>query len=107
MTITVSGVTPGGSVTIQIADLATKPGINGIADVYTPFTVTAGANGQVVAQWQVPSDGRATGATLQLTATSGTQTATTTFSDSPNPIVLENQKPGTPKSTWAIHGSIS
>ena len=23
-----------------------------------------------------------------------------------NPIVLENQKPGTPESTWAIHGSI-
>ena len=107
VTITVSGVTPGGSVTVQIADLATKPGINGIADVYTPFTITAGANGRVVAQWQVPSDGRATGAMLQLTATSGTQTATTTFSDSPNPIVLENQQPGTPQSTWAIHGSIS
>ena len=24
-----------------------------------------------------------------------------------NPIVLENQKPGTPQSTWAIHGSIA
>ena len=23
-----------------------------------------------------------------------------------NPIVAENQKPGTPQSTWAIHGSI-
>ena len=65
------------------------------------------ANGVIVTQWQVPSDGSATGATLQLTATSGSQTATTTFSDAPNKIVTENLNAGTPKSVWAIHGSIA
>src|ERR1043166_1160649 len=30
-----------------------------------------------------------------------------TTSIAPNPIVLENEKPGTPQSTWAIHGSIA
>ena len=64
------------------------------------------ANGTLVAQWQVPSDGSATGAMLKLTATSGGQSAIATFSDAPNKIVLENQKTGTPESTWAIHGSI-
>ena len=99
----------------QIADLASNPGVNGIADVYAPFRVTDGgagdldgrANGTVVANWQVPADGRATGAQLQLTATSNGQTATTTFSDAANKIVTENQKAGTPQSVWAIHGSIA
>ena len=112
-TFTVTGVSPGSSVTFQVADLT--PGANGVADVYAPFTVVDGgasdadglANGTVVAQWQVPVDGSATGANLQVTATSGSQTATTTFSDAPNKIVSENQKPGTPESVWAIHGSIS
>ena len=89
-TFIVAGVNSGSSVAFQIADLASDPGINGIADVYAPFSVTDGgfgdsdglANGVVVAKWQVPVDGSATGATLQLTATSGSQTATTTFSDS-------------------------
>ena len=89
-TFIVAGVNSGSSVAFQIADLASDPGINGIADVYAPFSVTDGglgdsdglANGIVVAKWQVPVDGSATGATLQLTATSGSQTATTTFSDS-------------------------
>ena len=88
-TFIVAGVNSGSSVAFQIADLASDPGINGIADVYAPFSVTDGglgdsdglANGVVVAKWQVPVDGSATGATLQLTATSGSQTATTTFSD--------------------------
>ena len=114
-TFTVAGVNSGSSVAFQIADLASDPGINGIADVYAPFSVTDGgtgdadglANGTVVAQWQVPADGSATGATLQLTATSDSQTATTTFSDAPNKIVTENQNAGTPKSVWAIHGSIA
>src|SRR6516225_9504841 len=47
----------------QVADLASAPGINGIADVYAPFSVTDGgtgdadglANGTVVATWQVPT----------------------------------------------------
>src|SRR5438105_202100 len=64
-------------------------------------------NGVVVAKRQVPADGRATGASLQLTAASGSQTAITTFSDAPNKIVSENQNAGTPKSVWAIHGSIA
>ncbi|WP_247477940.1 DUF4082 domain-containing protein [Bradyrhizobium sp. CW9] len=105
----------GASVAFQISDLPSAPGANGIADVYTPFKVRDGttgdldgqANGTVVAQWQVPADGRATNATLQLTATGGSQTATTTFTDASNKIVTENQKAGTAKSIWAIHGSIA
>lgn len=114
-TFTAAGIRSGAVVTFKIADLESAPGGNGIADVYAPFTVKDGgagdmdelANGTVVAQWQVPADGRATGATLQLTATSGAQTGTATFSDASNKIVTENQLPGTPKSTWAIHGSIA
>ncbi|SPP93895.1 DUF4082 domain-containing protein [Bradyrhizobium vignae] len=114
-TFTASGIRAGASVTFQIADLLSAPGANGLADVYTPFTIGDGGtgdldgrvNGTVVAQWQVPADGRATGATLQLTATSGGQTATATFSDASNKIVTENQLAGTPQSTWAIHGSIA
>ena len=111
----VTGVGSGSAVTFQIADLAGDPGANGVADIYAPFSVIDGgpgdadelANGRVVTRWQVPVDGSATGATLQLTATSGSQTATTTFSDAPNKIVLENQKAGIAKSVWAIHGSIA
>jgi hypothetical protein len=114
-TFAVAGINPGGSVAFQIADLPGSPGANGIADVYAPFRVTDGgagdldgrANGAVVATWQVPADGRATGAELQLTATSSGQTANVTFSDAANKIVTENQKTGTPESTWAIHGSIA
>ena len=114
-TFVVTGFRSGSSVAFRVADLASAPGINGIADVYTPFSVMDGglgdadgvANGIVVTQWQVPSDGRATGATLQLTTTSGNQIATTTFSDAPNRIVSENQKTGTPESIWAIHGSFA
>jgi hypothetical protein len=77
-TFIVAGLNPGSSVVFQIADLAADPGINGIADVYAPFSVADGgtgdadglANGTVIARWQVPADGSATGATLQLTATS-------------------------------------
>ena len=112
-TFTVAGVNSGSSVAFQIGDLASDPGINEIADVYAPFSVTDGgvgdvdglANGTVVAQWQVPGDGSATGALLQLTATSDGQTAITTFSDAPNKIVTENENAGTPESVWAIHGS--
>ncbi|UPJ60690.1 DUF4082 domain-containing protein [Bradyrhizobium sp. 192] len=114
-TFTAAGVQTGASVAFYVADLLSAPGANGIADVYTPFTIKDGAigdmdglaNGTVVAQWQVPADGRSTGATLQLTATSGAQTGTATFTDASNKIVTENQLPGTPKSTWAIHGSIA
>ena len=112
-TFIVSGVNSGSSITFQIVDLT--PGINGFAAVYAPFKVTDGgtgdsdgrANGTVVAKWQVPSDGSATGARLQLTATSGSQTAITTFSDAPNKIVSENLNAGTPESVWSIHGSIA
>lgn len=114
-TFTAAGIPSGAWVTFNIADVLSSPGANGIADLYAPFTVKDGgtgdmdglANGTVVAQWQVPADGRATGAILQLTATSGAQTGTTTFSDASNKIVTENQLPGTPSSTWAIHGSIA
>ena len=112
-TLTATGDPIGGSVTFQIADLT--PGVNGIAAVYSPFTVTDGgagdsdtiANGVVVAKWQVPVDGTATGATLRLTATSDGRIVSATFSDAPNKIVTENQNPGTPESVWAIHGSIA
>ncbi len=58
-TFTVNGVTPGSLVTFLLADLPNAPGINGIADIYTPFKITDGgmgdtdgvANGTVVAQW--------------------------------------------------------
>ena len=114
-TFTAIGVEPGSSVTFQIADNPSTPGVNGIADIYAPFSVTDGgagdadglANGVVIAHWQVPADGRATGATLQLTATSDRQTATATFSDAPNQIATENAKAGTPESVWSIHGSIA
>ena len=106
-TFVVAGVRSGSSVSFQVADLASNPGINGRVDVYAPFSVTDGglgdsdglANGVVVPQWQVPSDGSATGATLQLTATSGNQTTTTTFSDFSR-IVIENNQTGTPRSYW-------
>jgi VCBS repeat-containing protein len=114
-TFTVAGINSGSSVTFQITDLASEPGINGIVDVYVPFSVTDGgagdadglANGTVVAQWQVPANGSATGALLQVTATSDSQIAITTFSDAPNKISTENQLAGTAKSVWAIHGSIA
>lgn len=114
-TLTTVGMQPGASVTFHVADLLSAPGANGIADVYTPFTIKDGGtgdldartNGTVVAQWQVPADGRATNATLQLTATSGGRTATATFSDAGNEIVTENQLAGTSKSVWSIHGSIA
>ena len=88
-TFIAAGVNSGSSIKFQIVDLASAPGINGIVDVYAPFKVTDGgtgdadglANGTVVAKWQVPADASATGAKLQLTATSGSQTAITTFSD--------------------------
>ena len=112
-TLTATGVPFGGSVTFQIADLT--PGLNGIAAVYKPFTITDGGtgdsdglvNGVVVAHWQVPVDGSATGAALQITATSDGQIANATFSDAPNKIVTENQQTGTPESVWSIHGSIA
>ena len=114
-TFTVAGINSGSAVTFRISDLASEPGINGIVDVYVPFSVTDGgagdadglANGTVVAQWQVPANGSATGALLQVTATSDSQTAITTFSDAPNKISTENQLAGTAKSVWAIHGSIA
>ena len=114
-TFTVTGLNSGNSVAFQVADLPNAPGVNGIADVYAPFSVTDGgvgdadglANGIIVANWLVPANGSATGASLQLTATSDGQTAMTTFSDAPNKIVLENAKPGTPESVWAIHGSMA
>ena len=112
-TFSVEKVATGASVTFAIADLPSRPGVNGVADVYAPFSVTDGqagdldglANGRVAAQWHVPADGSATNATLELTATSGTRTATTTFSDASNEVVLENQKPGNPESEWGIDGA--
>jgi hypothetical protein len=114
-TFSVAGVNPGSSVAFQIADLAADPGINRIADVYALFSVADGgtgdadglANGTVIARWQIPADGSATGASLRLTATSDGQTAIRTFSDAPNRIVTENLNAGTPTSVWAIHGSIA
>ena len=111
--MTATGIASGSSVKFRLADVPNAPGVNGIADVYTPFKITDGgtgdldgvANGTVVAQWQVPTDGRATGAVLQLTVVSGSRTATTTFSDAPNEVVLENQKPGNPESEWGIDGA--
>ena len=55
-TFTVAGVNSGSSVAFQIADLASDPGINGIAHVYAPFSVTDGGTGD--------ADGLANGAVL-------------------------------------------
>lgn len=115
-TFTVTGVQVGSSVRFQVADLQSAPGINGIADIYVPFTVTDGglgdadglANGTIITGWQVPGDGSATGAGLNLTVTNGNASATTTFTDAAtNKITVENQKAGTSQDVWAIHGSIS
>ena len=108
-TFTLTGAEPGATVTFEVVDLPSEPGLNGIADVYAPFTVTDGAdgdldgavNGTIIANWSVPSDGSATLATLQVTASSDGQTATATFTDS-NRIILENQKAGTPQSYWNV-----
>ena len=112
---TVSALRPGSSVNFQVADLASAPGANGVADIYKPFSVTDGGagdldgkvNGVVVAQWRVPANGQATGADLEVSATADGQSTTAFFSDAANKIVTENQKAGTPMSAWSIHGSLT
>ena len=99
VTITASGFQEGTSLTFAIADLPTDRGDDGGApDVYAPFTVTDGGNGdldgvrngEVVTQWLVPTDDNGSGsgipdalnATLVLVATGNDgQVATTTFTD--------------------------
>ena len=88
-TFTVAGINSGSAVAFQVTDLPSGPGANGIVDVYPSFSVTDGgmgdldgiANGIVVANWQVPADGSATGASMQLTVTSDGQSAITNFTD--------------------------
>ena len=46
-TFAVTGVALGSSVAFRVADLPSEPGINGIADVYAPFSVTDGGSGDV------------------------------------------------------------
>ncbi len=91
-TITVTGVTEGAEVVLEINDDPSDPGDDGDADIYQPFSVTDGgagdadglANGTIVASWYVPTNGDPNNATLNLLATevgSGA-TGTTTFTDS-------------------------
>src|SRR5215467_4518502 len=79
--ISLSGIKAGSTYTIQI---------RGRVDVYKPFTVTDGgegdldrrANGQIVSIWSVPHNQDAVKAKLSLTATSDDGTvASTTFTD--------------------------
>src|SRR5262249_31578760 len=88
-TLLLAGGNSGSPGALPHAGLASAPRLTGVARVHAPLSAAERrlgdsdglANGVVVAKWQVPVDGSATGATLQLTATSGSQTATTTFSD--------------------------
>ncbi len=104
--LTITGVTQGGSVTVEIADDPTDPGDDGDADVYDPFVVVDGGtgdldgikNGTIVTSWTVPLTD-AINATLNLTATDwggdgalgGTddRTATTSFTDTANHYSLD------------------
>jgi len=97
--ITVTGVTVGGTVTFNIEDDPLDPGDDGDADIYEPFTIVDGGegdldglvNGSITAAWTVPTTGDPNNATLNLTATDwgrdgelGTRDdrmATTTFTD--------------------------
>lgn len=47
VTLTISGVTAGGSVTIAIADDVSDPGDDGDADTYSAFTATDGGAGDL------------------------------------------------------------
>jgi hypothetical protein len=64
VTLTLGGFDPGASFQFAVRDSASDPGDDGVANVYSPFWVTDGGwgdrdglvNGQIVAQWVVPSD---------------------------------------------------
>ncbi|MBK9078705.1 MAG: hypothetical protein IPL91_06005 [Hyphomicrobium sp.] len=102
VTLTISGVTAGGSVTIAIADDVSDPGDDGDADTYSAFTATDGgagdldgiANGTIVTTWSVPTNGDPNNATLNVAVTDwgsdgalgGTddRVATTSFTDAVN-----------------------
>jgi hypothetical protein len=97
-TITATGFEVGSTIEFSIADDPDDPGDDGEADVYQPFSVTDGgegdldgvADGNITTTWFVPTDNNGTGsgtpdalnATLNLTARgSNGQVATTTFTD--------------------------
>src|SRR5262249_3595843 len=95
-TFTVRGATVGGTVKFAVSDDPAHPGDDGDADIYPVFSVVDGsaddldglANGTVVVTWQVPSNGDADNATLNLVATdvaTGT-TAETSFTDAAGSI---------------------
>ena len=81
----------GSTYTFQVQDAPSSPGDDADIDIYKPFAATDGgkgdldgtANGEIVSTWRVPSNGDATGATLNASATSsdGSIIATTTFTD--------------------------
>jgi len=105
--ITATGFKPGSTIEFAIQEDANRPGDDGIANIYTPFYVTDGGegdldgevDGNITTTWFVPSDpdgdgpevASALNATLHLTATgNGTdatfgtaddQVARTTFTD--------------------------
>jgi uncharacterized repeat protein (TIGR01451 family) len=112
VTLTLGEFDPGSSFVFAVRDSASDPGDDGVANVYSPFWVTDGGwgdrdglvNGQIVAQWVVPSDPDGSGplvapalhATLEVTAstastsgTGGVVVASTTFTDAnPTPVQL-------------------
>ncbi|MFO0076735.1 MAG: hypothetical protein ACK531_10725, partial [Cyanobacteriota bacterium] len=98
VTITASGFAQGSTIEFAIADDPSRPGDDGEVDVYMPFWVIdggegdldGGTNGEVVARWIVPADNNGTGlgepdalnGTLILnTKGSDGQVASTTFTD--------------------------
>ncbi len=94
---TAEGVTQGGTATFQVTDWASDPGDDGVVNDYT-FQATDGgagdldgaADGSITAAWQVPGDGSATNATLDLVVTDETSgaTAATTFTDAGESIAI-------------------
>jgi hypothetical protein len=102
--ITASDFAVGSTIEFAIADDPNRPGDDGDADVYPPFSITDGgagdldgvANGEVITDWFVPTDDNGSGggtpdalnATLNLTATGRDgQVAATTFTDAETPSI--------------------
>src|SRR5262245_17437008 len=98
VTITLVDITIGSTFTFHITDSPADPGDDGVANSYPTFSVVDGgagdldgiANGKIVTEWTVPTDGSPNNATLDLTATDGTTTLTTQFTDA-SPSITLNQ----------------
>ena len=115
-TFIVAGVNSGSSVTFQIADLASDPGIDGIADVYVAVQRHRRRAGRCRRPRQrhrrrsmasprpmaAPPAPRCRSLPPPATRPRSRRSATRPIKSS-----TENLKAGTPQSVWAIHGSIA